>query len=125
MKDRQALKAKIKKQLVWYSFIIVSIITLVVLTYIPMLTSIKYSFHDIQVLGFGKNEFIGFQNYEKIMHNSSFVKAIGNTFLLAAMSLVSIPIGNIAFMIFRFWVSERMNLLVFRTMKRSCTILLL
>ena len=83
MKDRQALKLKIKKQLVWYSFIIVSIITLIVLTYIPMLTTIKYSFHDIQVLGFGEDKFIGFQNYEKIMNNSSFVKSIGNTFLLA------------------------------------------
>ena len=95
MKDRQALKLKIKKQLVWYSFIFVSIITLIVLTYIPMLTAIKYSFHDIQVLGFGEDKFIGFQNYEKIMHNSSFVKSIGNTFLLALMSLVSIPIGFI------------------------------
>lgn len=66
MKDRQALKLKIKKQLVWYSFIFVSIITLIVLTYIPMLTAIKYSFHDIQVLGFGEDKFIGFQNYEKI-----------------------------------------------------------
>ena len=36
MKDRQALKLKIKKQLVWYSFIFVSIITLIVLTYIPV-----------------------------------------------------------------------------------------
>lgn len=95
MKDRQALKLKIKKQLVWYSFIFVSIITLIVLTYIPMLTAIKYSFHDIQVLGFGEDKFIGFQNYEKIMHNSSFVKSIGNTFLLALMSLVSIPVGFI------------------------------
>ena len=56
MKDRQALKLKIKKQLVWYSFIFVSIITLIVLTYIPMLTAIKYSFHDIQVLGFGEDK---------------------------------------------------------------------
>ena len=29
------------------------------------------------------------------MHNSSFAKSIGNTFLLALMSLVSIPIGFI------------------------------
>lgn len=95
MKNNQALKVKIKKQLVWYSFIIISIITLVVLTYIPMLTSIKYSFYDIQVLGFGEDKFIGFQNYEKLMSNSAFLKSIGNTFLLAAMSFVSIPVGFI------------------------------
>ena len=95
MRDRQLLKVKLKRQLVWYSFIIVSILTLVILTYIPMLTTIKYSFHDIQVLGFGEDSFIGFQNYEMIMKNSSFLKSIGNTFILALMSLISIPIGFI------------------------------
>ena len=41
MKNKQSIKLKLKKQLIWYSFIIVSIITLVVLTYNPMLTAIK------------------------------------------------------------------------------------
>lgn len=89
------MKLKLKKQLTWYSFIIVSIITLLVLTYTPMLTAIKYSFYDVQVLGFGDNKFVGFQNYQKIMNNSSFIKAVGNTFLLAIMGLVSIPVGFI------------------------------
>ena len=44
MKNKQALKIKIKKQIVWYSFLIVSIVTLIALTYIPMLQSVKYSF---------------------------------------------------------------------------------
>ena len=95
MKNKQSIKLKLKKQLIWYSFIIVSIITLVVLTYIPMLTAIKYSFYDVQVLGFGDSKFVGFQNYHKIMNNSNFLKAVGNTFLLAVMGLISIPIGFI------------------------------
>ena len=93
MKDRQLFKIKLKRQLVWYSFIVVSILTLVVLTYIPMLTTIKYSFHDAQVLGFGESKFIGLQNYQKIMNNSSFIKSIGNTFILAVLGLASIPVG--------------------------------
>ena len=95
MKNKQALKIKIKKQIVWYSFLIVSIVTLIALTYIPMLQSVKYSFFDIQVIGFGDGKFVGFQNYEKIMNNASFLKSIGNTFLLAFLSLISIPVGFI------------------------------
>ena len=95
MKNKQALKIKIKKQIVWYSFLIVSIVTLIALTYIPMLQSVKYSFFDIQVIGFGDDKFVGFQNYEKIMNNASFLKSIGNTFLLAFLSLISIPVGFI------------------------------
>lgn len=95
MKNKHAIKIKVKKQLVWYSFLIVSIITLLVLTYIPMIQSIKYSFFDIQVIGFGENKFVGLQNYEKIMNNASFLKSVGNTFVLALLSLISIPIGFI------------------------------
>lgn len=93
MRDRQTLYLKLKKQLVWYSFIIVSIVTLVVLTYIPMLTTVKYSFYDTQVLGFGEDKFIGLTNYQQIMNNSSFIKSISNTFKLAVLGLVSIPVG--------------------------------
>lgn len=95
MKNKQALKIKAKRQLVWYSFLIVSIVTLIVLTYIPMLQSVRYSFFDIQVVGFGEEKFVGLQNYEKIMNNASFLKSIGNTFILAFLSLVSIPVGFI------------------------------
>lgn len=92
---QQKTKAKLKQQLVGYSFLIVSIITLLVLTYIPMLTTIKYSFYDSQVLGFGEETFIGWQNYKMIMHNSSFLKSIANTFILSGMSLLAIPLGFI------------------------------
>ena len=50
MNKKQALKGKIKKQAVWYSFLLVTIVTLIALTYIPMLTTIKYSFCDVEVL---------------------------------------------------------------------------
>ncbi len=93
MKNKQLFALKLKRQLVWYSFIIVSILTLGILTYLPMLTTIKYSFHDTQVLGFGEEKFIGLLNYQKIVNNSSFLKSIANTFILAILGLASIPIG--------------------------------
>lgn len=91
----QVLKLKVKKQLMWYSFLIVSILTLLILTYIPMLTTIRYSFYDVEVLGYGDSQFVGLQNYQTIMKNASFLKAVKNTFLLALLSLLSIPLGFI------------------------------
>ena len=44
MKDKKTFKLRLKREMQWYSFLIVSIIALVLLTYIPMLTTIKYSF---------------------------------------------------------------------------------
>lgn len=95
MNREQVLKLKIKKQLIWYSFLIVSILTLLILTYLPMLTTVKYSFHDVEVLGFGDSRFVGGQNYRTIMSNSAFLKSVGNTLILALMSLLSIPVGFI------------------------------
>ncbi len=88
-------KVKLKRQLIWYSFIIVSLLTLLILTYIPMITSIRYSFYDVEVMGFGNSKFIGLQNYRMIMTNSQFLKSIRNTFALALMGLLSIPCGFI------------------------------
>lgn len=94
MKTNKLTKEKIKTELVWYSFIIISIMTLLVLTYVPMLTSVKYSFYDVSVLGFGES-FSGFKNYSLILENPAFHRSVGNTVLLALMSLLSIPLGFI------------------------------
>ncbi len=83
---------KIKKELEWYSFIIISLVAILVLVYYPTLTTIKYSFYDTQVIGFGEN-FVGFKNYELLLFHSSFLKAIWTTVVLAVLSLVTIPIG--------------------------------
>lgn len=60
-----------------------------------MLTTIKYSFHDVEVLGYGDSEFVGLQNYRTIMSNASFLKSVKNTIGLAILSLISIPVGFI------------------------------
>jgi ABC-type sugar transport system permease subunit len=92
MKDRKLFRIRIKKEMEWYSFLIISIIVLIVLTYIPMLTTIKYSFFDARVLGYG-GDFNGITNYKILMSNHSFLKSMSNTFVLAFLSLLQIPVG--------------------------------
>ncbi len=94
MKDKNAFKIRMKRELQWYSFLIVSIITLILLTYIPMLTTIKYSFYDTRVLTFG-GEFNGLTNYKVLMGNKAFGQSLINTFALAILSLLQIPVGFI------------------------------
>lgn len=93
-RKRENMKQKLlsKKSLEWYSFFIVSLITILVLVYYPMLTTIKYSFYDVSVLGYGE-KFTGFKNYELLLINSSFLNALLNTFILAFLGLSSIPLG--------------------------------
>lgn len=94
MKNKKNFKNRMKRELQWYSFLIVSIIALIVLTYIPMLTTIKYSFYNTRVLSFG-GEFNGITNYKILMSNKNFSNALLNTFILALLSLLQIPIGFI------------------------------
>ena len=83
-----------KREMVWYSFIIIPIITLILFTYIPMFSTVRYSFYNVSVLGFGE-AFVGFQNYEMLLNNPVFRNSILNTFLLVLFSLLTIPLGFI------------------------------
>lgn len=84
----------IKHQLTWYSFILISIICLISLTYVPMLTTIKYSFYDVRTLGYG-GSFNGLTNYKVLLLNEEFLHALINTVILTLLSLLQIPIGYI------------------------------
>lgn len=94
MKRKNMSKREIKKNLMWYSFIIVSLITLLILVYIPMLTTIKYSTYKVGMLGY-EEEFIGLKNYKMLLSQPQFWKTIGNTIILTVMGLVTIPLGFI------------------------------
>lgn len=87
-------KHKMKKQLEWYSFIILSLITLIVLVYIPMISTIRYSLYDVSFLGYGER-YVGLNNYKMLLGSSSFLKAFGNTVILTALGLLTIPLGFI------------------------------
>ena len=93
-KKKKITKRMVRNQLVAYSFIIVSLVTLLIMVYIPMLTTIKYSFYKVGLLGFGE-EYIGLQNYRMLFGQSGFWRAIYNTIVLAVMGLLTIPVGFI------------------------------
>lgn len=85
---------KLKKSAIWYTFLLPSLICLIVLTYIPTFTSLKYSFYNVSVLGFGET-FAGLKNYRALLSNSSFYRALLNTAIMTAYGYSVIPIGYI------------------------------
>jgi ABC-type sugar transport system permease subunit len=85
---------RIKKQIEWYSFIIVTLVVLVVLVYSPTFTSVKYSLYDVSTIGFSE-KFVGLWNYQFLLSNRAFIKVMGNTLVLGLLGLVTIPVGFI------------------------------
>lgn len=85
---------RLKEELQWYSFILPSIVCLIVLTYLPMFESLEYSFYRVASIGLDKT-FIGFKNYSSILRHSQFIKALANTAVLALQGLLVIPLGFI------------------------------
>ena len=84
MKQKKISKRLIKNNLTAYSFIIVSLVTLLVLVYIPMISTVDYSFRRIGMVCFG-DEWVGLDNYRMLFSQSAFWRAIGNTILLAVL----------------------------------------
>lgn len=88
------MKKHLKSSLVWYTFLLPSLICLVIMTYIPTLTSVKYSFYNISAIG-GEGTFVGLKNYQSLLSNSAFIRALGNTLILALYSYAVIPLGMV------------------------------
>lgn len=53
MNGKKISKRVVKNNLTAYSFIIVSLVTLFVLVYIPMFSTVDYSFRQIGMVGYG------------------------------------------------------------------------
>lgn len=85
-------RSRLKTNLTWYSFIIVSILTVILLVYIPTFTTVVYSLSDVDLQGFNTT-FVGLKNYRLIFSMSGFWQSILNTLGLAALGLVTIPLG--------------------------------
>ena len=83
---------KWKKNLIWLTFLLPTFICLLILTYIPTIKAVNYSFHDVNVIGEIQSN-VGFQNYKVLLESSGFRKSILNTLILALMSLLAIPLG--------------------------------
>lgn len=94
MNGKKISKRIVKNNLTAYSFIIVSLVTLFVLVYIPMFSTVDYSFRQIGMVGYG-DKWVGLANYKMLFSQSTFWRAIGNTIILAVMGLLTIPCGFI------------------------------
>ena len=91
---RIKVKNRFINELQWYSFLLPSIICLVVMTYMPTFTSLKYSFYKVSVIGFGE-KFIGLKNYEVLLNSTGFYRSLANTIILVLLGYIVIPSGFI------------------------------
>lgn len=82
----------IKENLTWYSFIIVTLVTVIALVYVPTCTTILFSVSDVSLRGL-ETTFVGPKNYQVLFAMSAFWKSILNTLGLAALGLLVIPLG--------------------------------
>ena len=82
----------IRENLTWYSFIIVTIVAVIMLVYVPTVTTVIFSLSDVSLKGL-ETTFIGFHNYKVIFAMASFWKSILNTLGLSVLGLLTIPLG--------------------------------
>lgn len=83
---------KVKTNLTWYSFIIISMAVLLVFTYIPTLRTLFFSFTNMGTYG-TEYDIVGIRNYGMLLKSPAFLNAFKNTLLLSVYSLVKIPLG--------------------------------
>ena len=86
------MRKRLRESLKWYPFILPSIICLIIMTYIPTITSFKYSFYNINAMG-TSGSFVGLKNYQSLLSNSGFLRALGNTVTLILYGYTVIPAG--------------------------------
>ena len=55
-------------------------------TLYPILCTFKLSFMTWD--GFGEQQFVGLANYARLLHDPMFIKSIGNTILIALLSMI-------------------------------------
>lgn len=92
MQKKRNWKKDIKRNLTWYSFIIVTLAALVVLVYKPTLSTFYYSVTNMETYG-TDYEIIGLNNYKLLLTSKSFLNALKNTILLSVYGLITIPLG--------------------------------
>lgn len=92
IKKKRVSARLVRENLTWYSFIIVTLLTVILLVYVPTGTTLLFSFSEVSLKGL-RTTFIGLKNYEVIFSMGAFWKSILNTLALAGMGLLVIPLG--------------------------------
>lgn len=92
IKKKRPTARVVKENLTWYSFIIVTLTTVIALVYIPTCTTLIFSVSDVSLRGL-ETTFVRTRNFEVLFAMSAFWKSILNTLGLAMLGLLVIPLG--------------------------------
>lgn len=92
MLKKKFQKKVIRRNLTWYSFIIVTLVALFVLVYKPTFSTFYYSITNMRTFG-TDYDIIGLGNYKLLLTSDSFMNALKNTVLLSVLGLITIPLG--------------------------------
>ena len=84
--SRKSKKSKINKNNVGYFFIAPYFIFFLAFTLYPILYTFKLSFMSWD--GFNTPEFVGLANYQRLIQDVMFIKAIGNTIFMALLAML-------------------------------------
>ena len=84
--SRKSKKSKINKNNVGYFFIAPYFIVFLAFTLYPILYTFKLSFMSWD--GFNTPEFVGLANYQRLIQDVMFIKAIGNTIFMALLAML-------------------------------------
>lgn len=119
MKGNKLSKRVIKNNLVAYSFIIVSLVTLLVLVYVPMISTVDYSFRRIGMVGFG-DEWVGLGAV--MVLDIRFLNAMGDSSTAAAMKTAVEILGVLGLMVLQYLFPglARFEASTGNTLKNAC-----
>lgn len=92
IKKSRITEKAIRENLTWYSFIIVTLITVILVVYVPTATTVLFSLSDVSLKGL-ETTFVGLKNFKVIFAMDAFWISIKNTLGLAALGLLTIPLG--------------------------------
>lgn len=92
IKKPRITEKAIRENLTWYSFIIVTLITVILVVYVPTATTVLFSLSDVSLKGL-ETTFVGLKNFKVIFAMDAFWISIKNTLGLAALGLLTIPLG--------------------------------
>lgn len=94
MKSKKKRKGLDSESVTGYLLIAPTIVTFIIFLYIPFFNALQTSFYKYNGIGALTN-FVGFNNYIKVLTDVKFMKSLFNTFELILAGFVGIPIGFI------------------------------
>ncbi|MBE1877229.1 carbohydrate ABC transporter permease [Myceligenerans pegani] len=82
----------ISRALLWPALIVA-----ILLTQIPLVATLYYSFQEWNLLRPGQRGFVGFDNYVKVLSDGSFLSSLGNTVVVTGSAVVGATLLGLLF----------------------------